>query len=302
MTTRTRAATIATLVALAAPVARAAGPSVDDCIAADTSAQSLRRAGKLREAREQLMVCASSACPAMVKSDCTQRIDELDRVQPTIVFEVKNAAGQDVSDVFVWMDGKPLASKLTGTALAIDLGDHEFAFTAPRYLRYVQHFVIAEGQKDRRERVTLAAAPPATKPETTPATKPETAKPETTRPSMPEPVHREERTSASPLRAVGIATLAVGLVGMGVGAGFGFDAISKRDASGCQQNVCADQTAANLLIDAKGSATASTVLFVVGGVLAGGGALMGLLAPSRKVEVTPTVSVDSVGLVVRGVW
>jgi hypothetical protein len=306
MTLRTSAVAVAMLIALASQAAHAAGPTVDDCIAADTKAQSLRRDGKLRAAREQLATCASPSCPAMVKDDCTQRIDELQRIQPTIVFQVKNAQGQDLSDVTVSMDGAPLTTKLTGTALPLDLGDHQFVFTAPGYLRHAQHFVISEGQKDRHEVITLQSP-------TAETTTPTSPTPETTTPAQattPEPGQGENpppgaegpKGSASPLRAVGITTLAVGLVGIGVGAGFGFDAMSKRDAANCPQNVCADQSSASTLVDAKQSANISTVFFVVGGVLAGGGTLMWLLAPSHKVRVEPTVGLGSLGLSLRGAW
>jgi hypothetical protein len=42
---------------------------------------------------------------------------DLERAQPTVVFDVKDDAGNDLTDVKVTVDGNPLADKLTGTAL-----------------------------------------------------------------------------------------------------------------------------------------------------------------------------------------
>jgi hypothetical protein len=49
----------------------------------------------------------------MVRDDCTRRLDELDKAQPTIVFEAKDGAGRDLTAVQVTVDGKPLVESLT---------------------------------------------------------------------------------------------------------------------------------------------------------------------------------------------
>lgn len=146
-------------VALLAPLARA-DVTTDQCVDANTKAQSLRRSGKLRDARTQLLICASASCPRMVKDDCTQRMDELDWVMPTIVFQVKDAQGHDLSDVRVTMDGALLADRLVGTALQADVGDHEFSFSSNGYMATSAHYVIVEGQKDRHETITLTSSAP----------------------------------------------------------------------------------------------------------------------------------------------
>jgi hypothetical protein len=135
-------------------------PTTDECIEANTKAQSLRRAGKLRDAREQLLLCGSPSCPKMVKDDCAQRMDEVDRVMPTVVFQAKDAQGHDLSNVRVMIDGVLLTDKLVGVALQVDVGDHEVAFSADGYRPYTQHFIIVEGQKDRRENITLTSTAP----------------------------------------------------------------------------------------------------------------------------------------------
>jgi hypothetical protein len=63
---------------LTAVPAFAADPTKQQCVAADDAAQDLRQEGKLRAAREKLAICTSPACPALVREDCKQRIEEVD--------------------------------------------------------------------------------------------------------------------------------------------------------------------------------------------------------------------------------
>jgi hypothetical protein len=127
----------------------------DQCVDANTKAQSLRRSSKLVAARAQLAICADPRCPAMVRDDCTQRIDELEKVQPTIVFDAKDGAGNDLSEVRVSMDGKPFVGRLDGTALAVDPGPHAFTFEVTGQPIVTRGFVLKEGEKLRRERIVI---------------------------------------------------------------------------------------------------------------------------------------------------
>ena len=131
-----------------------------ECVEADTKGQDARRAGRLAEAREALKLCSDDKCPNMVKSDCVQRLDELDHAQPTIVFDVKNGAGEDVTSIRVTVDGHLLTEKVDGSALAADPGEHTFAFTAPGQPAVTKTFVLKEGEKGRRERVVIGAEAP----------------------------------------------------------------------------------------------------------------------------------------------
>ena len=56
------------------------------------------------------------------------------------------------------MDGEPLADRLEGTAVSVDPGEHTFTFEAPGYAVATKRLMILEGQKDRREAVTLGVA------------------------------------------------------------------------------------------------------------------------------------------------
>jgi hypothetical protein len=99
-------------------------------VAANEAAQTLRQSGKLDAARQQLRACVAAACPAVLRDDCAQRLDELQRAQPTVVFDVKDAAGHDVATVRVSVDGRLVAERVDGTAMPLDPGEHEVRFDA----------------------------------------------------------------------------------------------------------------------------------------------------------------------------
>jgi hypothetical protein len=77
---------------------------------------------------------------------------------PTVVFEAKDASGNDLVPVDVKMDGKLIAERLDGTALSIDPGEHAFTFASAGKTSVQKHFVIHEGEKNRRERIVFAPA------------------------------------------------------------------------------------------------------------------------------------------------
>ena len=147
---------IAGAIALGAPEVGAI--TKDQCVDANTKAQSLRREGNFAAAREQLALCIDRSCPGIVRDDCTQRLDELEHAQPTVVFDAKSAVGDDVVLVHVAVDGVRLADVLDGRALGVDPGQHVFTFAVPGQAPTTYRFVLKEGEKDRRERIVLAGA------------------------------------------------------------------------------------------------------------------------------------------------
>ncbi len=146
-------ATLTSATALAAP------PTKEQCIAANEAVQYLREAHKLREAHEKLLLCVSDACPGPVRADCAQRLDEVAKATPSIVFDVKDASGNDVSGVMITMDGQPLAGN-AGTAIELDPGEHAFVFEAAGLAKVEKKFVVVEGVKGRREVIRLGSAKP----------------------------------------------------------------------------------------------------------------------------------------------
>jgi hypothetical protein len=258
----------------------------EQCVKANADGQALRNDGKLTDARALFVACGGASCPALVRTDCLQRLDELERAQPTIVFDVKDATGADASAVSVTVDGKPLASQLTGAALRVDPGDHRFTFAAPGQPPIVRRFVIEEGEKDRRERILLAPATPAS-------------------------VETTEGTPGdwSRQKTLGIISGSVGVAGIVVGSIFGIMTFSAagQQKTDCPQAGCANHDQA--LSDhstAVTDGTISTVAFIAGGALLAAGAFLfytapqaGSPRPAARLIVAPSVGPAAGGFSLR---
>ena len=158
------------------------------CIDASEQGQASRLHGKLRAAREQLLVCARDTCPTLIAHDCGQWLQEVGASMPTVVISVLDAQGHDVGDVRVWVDGEPFVDKLEGNAVAIDPGSHVLRFQRGDAPSFEETVIVREGEKNR----VLAARLP------TPST----------------PV-AEPPDSRGPARSVAMPVLAYSLIGVG---------------------------------------------------------------------------------------
>jgi len=255
--------------------------SKDQCIETNARAQSQRRANKLSEARELLRACGDLRCPAAVRDDCAQRLDELEGVQPTIVFDAKDSAGNDLNDVVVTLDGLRLVDRLDGSALNIDPGFHEFVFQVAGAPPVKRGFVLKIGEKARRERVLLS--------DDTTVPKRPLAPGELVRASPPRPdaePRLQAEGGAKPLRVGGLVVTGVGAAGIVAGSVF---ALLARSASAAQKRACASTLSCPSLVAAQQDhdtavwqADAATAAFVGGGVLVAGGLLLYVLAPSAS--------------------
>jgi hypothetical protein len=119
--------------------------TTNSCIAANEGTIRFRTEHKFRQAREQAIVCAADTCPGAIREVCRKRVTDLDAAIPTIVFEVQDARGRDLDQVRVAMDGEPLVDRLDGTAIAVDPGDHVFAFEAADAPRLERNLLLFEG-------------------------------------------------------------------------------------------------------------------------------------------------------------
>jgi hypothetical protein len=270
-----------------APPARAEVTKAE-CVKANANAQTLRIGGRLNEAREKLTLCMDSACPAMVRDDCSQRLDELERGQPTIVFEAKDASGSDVSGVRVTIDGQPLADKLAGTALRVDPGEHTFTFASEGQEPLTKSFVIHEGEKNRLERIQLHPLPIA---------------------GAPASIDHLTVSSAPGMgtqKILGLTAGSLGIAGVAVGSIFG---ILSTSAASRQTTDCASATNCSHHTEAlsdHGTASTdgaiSTAGFIAAGVLLAAGVTLFFTArapgdsPSHGLLVVPTVGPHTAAL------
>jgi hypothetical protein len=299
MKVRLRRGLLAAAAALFVPSqSLAAGITKEQCADANSQAQDLRRDGKFSAAHQKLQQCSDPACPGIVRDDCVQRLDELERAQPTIVFDAKDPDGHDLVAVHVTVDGAPLADKLEGRALRVEPGSHAFTFTAAGSPTVTETFVLKEGEKERRERIVIGAtAKPPSAAQATPLTPPPVAAPS---------------TGWTSTQWIGVTLAGTGVVGLGVGSVFGLLTGSAwsnaKDACGGDTTHCRDVGSANSYKStALSDSTISAVGFAAGGALLVGGAVLFFVGahrdtPATGVVVTPTVSPGQGGVAIRGTF
>ena len=270
--------------------ARAADPTTADCLAAAEASLNFRNDHRLRAERAQDLICGAASCPADIRDECTRRLDMVNAAIPTIVFQVKDAAGNDLSAVRVTMDNDVLAERLEGTALSIDPGAHAFSFETAGQPKLERQFIIVEGQKDRRELIEFGLSCGAGR-----------VWSESSRQCVPK---TRPPSGPSPLQIAGIATMAAGVASAGVGAWFGVTMLTKRDeARRACPGACASQAGVQLWRDAVSNGNVATALFIAGGAGVAGGAILwwaGIPAPAS--DPTVTVGLGPASAFVKGRW
>jgi hypothetical protein len=164
---RSRLAAGSILAALAWSTPSAAQtPDKEACVRAYEQAQRLQRVSRLVEAKEQLALCQAS-CPVRLQADCAQWLDEANDRAPTLLVDVRDAAGRPLQAVRVTMDDKLLAIRLDERPIPADPGAHVFRFEPEGTAPIVRPLTLREREKGRRIslQVEPAAAPPAASPE-----------------------------------------------------------------------------------------------------------------------------------------
>lgn len=273
--------------------ARAADPKVAECLAENEASSKSGGEHRLREERAHVLVCAAASCPAEIRMECANRVDELDAEIPTIVFEAKDAIGNDLTAVKVSMDGEVLTDRLDGFPLSLDPGAHTFTFQAAGHPILEKAFVIRESQKGRLEFIEFP----------TPARRAPTrfrAKQAAFDPAAPNATNAGMGAS----RVLAIVAAGIGVAGLGTGAAIGLETMSKRDsAARVCPSACADQNGVNEWKDAQKWGDYSTVAFVVGGAGAATAALLWVLGrPEPASREGATVDVGLGGVRVSGRW
>jgi hypothetical protein len=204
---------VAVVVALCATAPRRA-LAVDKvaCMSAAESAEDLRKAGKLVEARDKLRVCSEPACPAFVRSDCKSWLGDVDGAIASVAIHAERR-GQAVKDVVVKVDGATAVSALVGappwTSFDLNPGLHSFRFEHADDPPVEQTVTLTPGTKLREIDVQFAPQQAAAAPPPPPA--------------APPPPPPAARPIPIPVYVVGGA----GVVITGVGAFFQVSGMSK---------------------------------------------------------------------------
>lgn len=228
-------ASLAALCAVA-PTGVAAADDKQVCLEAYDKSQTLRQEDKLVGAKEQLLICARNVCPEILRKDCTQWLDDVDKSMPTVVLSVKDSRGQDLVDVTVTVDGEAFVTQIDGKAVPVDPGVRMFRFAAPGEEPLEKRIVIHAAAKNRTISIKFSG-------EEDPGDTP--------------PGGDETSTGSPPTAAYVFG--GIGLVGLGAFAYFGTQFDSKLDEmDACKPN-CAQS-------DADDASSSRTMAFVSAGV------------------------------------
>jgi hypothetical protein len=272
--------------------APALADTMSDCIDANEKSIELRKQLKLVEARLETSKCASSVCAVEIRRICAERADRLTLAIPSIVFDVKDGAGRDLTGVRVTVDGAPARTDPTVAALALDPGRHEFIFEAAGQ-RVQRSFVLREGESQRHEPILVGPAPSG--PVLDGSAQPDAGR-------------------GNPMQTTLIVIGSLGVAGVAVGATFGAFAASSWSSS---QNECRTATSCQQPAQARSdhdsavtSATVSTIGFVTGGALLALGGVLLIVAPGHSghsgqeasLEVAPSIFSGGSGAVLRGAF
>ena len=130
------------------PGTASAAENPQDCAQAYEKAQEEKTAGRLSGAVAYLKACIALECPAFIREDCVRWMVQTEGALPTVVFSVEQD-GNDVTDVEILCDNKPLTGKLDGKALPIDPGLHAFSFRMPGHVAIERKILAREGERNR---------------------------------------------------------------------------------------------------------------------------------------------------------
>jgi hypothetical protein len=133
-------------------------PVARSCQAAYQTAQQKEEAGQLVEAHRLYLSCSDTNCGTSVWHACVEANTQLRAILPSIVPVALDAKGAPRADVEVKMDGQVIASQLTGLAIAVDPGEHEFSFSTGSGVFASTKVAIVEGERNRILSVASPAA------------------------------------------------------------------------------------------------------------------------------------------------
>jgi hypothetical protein len=150
-----RAVKILSLVLALAFTSRAAA-QVEACIADHKRVQTAREAGHYLDSLEAAARCAQPSCPGLIRQDCAAWYVDVKERTPSLVLDVRDERGRDLTDAKVTLGGRVL--DLHGRAISLDPGTHELHVEAPRHAPRVERIVLRQGEQNRRVAITLQPA------------------------------------------------------------------------------------------------------------------------------------------------
>ncbi|MDI1428850.1 hypothetical protein [Polyangium sorediatum] len=200
MKTRALVFFAAATIPLAAP---ASATTKKECVASYEQTQSLRKEGKLAQAREAALVCSDNTCPRVVRGDCAEWLAEIEKSLPTVVLVARDDKGDETADVRVFEGDKLVRDRLDGKAMPMDPGEHVLRFERDGAEPVTRKVIVHEGDKLVRIEASFKKEPKA-----------------------PEPSPEDEKGSGVPIAPIVIG--GVGLLGLGAAGVIGLLALSAK--------------------------------------------------------------------------
>jgi hypothetical protein len=199
---------------------------------------------------------------------------------------VLQTGAESIPGLVLTRDGQPLGAAAVGASVPVDPGVHLVEASAPGRRPWSGQALATEGVT-----LSISVPPPESElPPTMPATRPE---------------HEGSPQASRLLRTIGIATGAVGLVGLGIGSYLGGRAMVLNSDSepNCPRDVC-NAAGRQERLDAISAANTATIPFVAGGILLAGGVTLFVLgrpgSGPPSLMATAIAGAGTAGVVVHG--
>jgi hypothetical protein len=261
------------------------------CATAYETAQQLRNELKLRRAREQLLVCGHSSCPAVVTKDCNAWLTQVDVGLASVVFRVRNDRGQILSDVRVSVDGELLREKLDDTAVMVDPGLHLFRFETKDFAPAEQRQMLPKGERGRPIEVRLQPRAADDSPAVTDAPRSDAPRDEA------KPAERESTKAPEGGSGPGVGSYVAGGIGVLALSSFAYFGLTGDAEASHLRNTCAPNCTDGQVGAARSRLIAANVSLGVGIAAIGVGAVLWMVQASPP----KTAAVSSWGASFAGI-
>ena len=130
--------------------ARAAQPTVEQCLEASDASLELETQEKLLATRDALKICASLGCPPEVRDECTRRIELVEQNIPRVFCEVRDETGRVRHDALLTIDGRAPAIA-SQELIELEPGTHTLTAQASGVLPKTLSVTVRA--RDRNQRV-----------------------------------------------------------------------------------------------------------------------------------------------------
>jgi hypothetical protein len=244
------------------------------CASGFEQSQLLRRDGKLREARGELLKCAQSECTKALREQCGVWLEEVERQTPSIIIEA-TLDGEDHPEVRVELDGELLTESTTGRSYDANPGIHKLRLTIEGLAPVEKTVVVREGEKLRIIQVPFqspkaaTAAPAETKP----------AEPQPRPLPPPAPVQMER-----PVPAITYVFAGLAVAGGGAFAFFGLSGNKRLKDLEDPQTGCSPKCAKDEVDPVQRYMVIANASAAVGAVGLAGALVSYLVRPSKPVQ------------------